>query len=79
MPANITGTHLRCYAVEDKNSQNELGRFGEWAAEANFESVSDALSQCKHKDRHRKLEPVLKELKYKARSFHLQEKTNANI
>jgi hypothetical protein len=79
MPALVTGTHLQLYKVEGKNSPKELRRFGEWTAAAKFDPVNDETGQCKHKDRHRKLEPVLKELKYKARSFHLEEKANANI
>jgi len=70
MSGVISGTHLKSYKVEGKHSQKELNRFGEWTASVNFEPISDEVGKCKHEDRHRKLEPVLKELKFEARNFH---------
>jgi hypothetical protein len=74
MSGLITGRHLQSYDIDDK-TQKELERFGEWVATAvaptNFQSISDAMKSCKHKDRHRQLEPVLKAMNYKACNFHL--------
>lgn len=79
----VVGTHLTIYVPEGKNVADELETCGGWVATVpggDFEFVSKQISQCKHKDRHRKLEPVLKELRLKDKvRTPLSRKTDANI
>ena len=61
----ITGTHLQSTDLDGQNIVPELQHLGEWTGKLIFDPLSTELHKCNHKDRERKLKPVLKELGYK--------------
>jgi hypothetical protein len=75
----ITGTHLQPEHQSGKNVKKELGRVGEWAETVGYQSLTGEIQKCTHKERDRKVEPVMKELGYKVRTFHLGATPNSNI
>jgi hypothetical protein len=70
MPVHISGTHLQPVNLDD-NTTNKLGRFGEWAQTVEFRLLNDDVKKCEHKDRERKIRPVIKELGYEVRDFNI--------
>ena len=70
MPVLISGTHLEPVDL-DGNITNELGRFGQWAQTVEFKPLNDDVKKCEHKDRERKIRPVMKELGYEVRDFDI--------
>jgi hypothetical protein len=76
----ITGTHLQPDNLNSQNIVQELDRFGQWTRVVEFQSLSNEVKKCMHKDRERMLGPVLRELGYKIEvcNLHAQSGTSAN-
>jgi hypothetical protein len=85
MPDLITGNHLEPEDLAEIlgdgiNIRYELDYFGEWAEEKEFEPLRKGVEKCRHKDRDRKVRPVLKELGYenKVSNFYAKMARRAN-
>ncbi len=70
MPVQISGTHLQTVDLDDKTTV-ELVDFGQWVKTVEFRSMNDDVKKCEHKDRERKISPVMKELGYEVRDFDI--------
>jgi hypothetical protein len=70
MPVQISGTHLQTVNLDGKTT-DELVKFGQWAQTVEFRSVNDDVKKCEHKDRERKIRPVMKELGHEVRDFDI--------
>jgi hypothetical protein len=65
----ITGNHLELEDLvevlgDGTNIKHELDHFGEWAEKKEFDPLRRGVQKCRHKDRDRKVRPILKELGY---------------
>jgi len=65
----ISGTHLQAVNLDGENVKSELDQFGQWAQTVKFTPQNDHVAKCEHRDRKRRLRPVMKELGYDVRDY----------
>lgn len=70
MPVQVSGIHLQPVDLHGKTI-DELVTFGQWAQTVEFRPLNEDVKKCEHKDRERKIRPVMKELGYEVRDFDI--------